>query len=125
MVLLKSTYSHPYTLKNLILQNVINLQDNKGLILENDDDVIESVAIDFKYAGYIKKENELIKRTEKFEKMKIPNNIDYKEVGSLSNETMERLKTVRSETIGQLQRVKGVKPTDINHILIFLTKKRD
>lgn len=93
--------------------------------LENDDlDILEQVEIHSKYEGYIKKQEEQIKRFEKMENRLIPEDIDYDEVYGLSNEALQKLKNIRPVSIGQATRISGVNPADINVLLIFLEKKR-
>lgn len=93
--------------------------------IENDDlDILEQVEIHSKYEGYIKKQEEQIKRFEKMENRLIPEDINYDEVHGLSNEALQKLKNIRPVSIGQATRISGVNPADINVLLIFLEKKR-
>lgn len=59
----------------------------------------------------------------KDEKRRIPPDIDYSQVGSLSNEIREKLDRVRPETISQAQRIEGMTPSAILAVLSYLNKK--
>ncbi|WP_296865654.1 tRNA uridine-5-carboxymethylaminomethyl(34) synthesis enzyme MnmG [Thermosyntropha sp.] len=96
----------------------------EGLVDDNDLDILEQLEIQSKYEGYIKKQEEQIKKFEKMENRAIPEDIDYSEVFGLSNEAVQKLNEIRPVSIGQASRISGVNPADINVLLIFLEKKR-
>ena len=73
-----------------------------------------------KYAGYIKREIDYIRRFEKLETKTIPPNFDYSILAALSNEGKEKLAKFRPRTIGQASRISGVSPTDVSVLSIFL-----
>lgn len=84
------------------------------------EEVIEQAEVQLKYSGYINKEQEVADKLNRLENVKIPNDIDYTKLGSLSNESKEKLKNVSPSTIGQASRISGIKPSDINTLLIYL-----
>ncbi len=95
-----------------------------GLVKLDDTDIKEQLQIQSKYEGYIKKQQEQVKRFEKMENRKIPDDIDYHQVYGLSNEALQKLKQIRPVSIGQASRLFGVNPADINVLLIFLEKEK-
>ena len=54
--------------------------------------------------------------------MLIPSNFDYNKIKSISNEGREKLMSVLPETIGQAQRIPGIRPTDISILLVYLKR---
>ena len=52
--------------------------------------------------------------------MLIPIEFDYKIIKSISNEGREKLSSVLPETVGQAQRIPGIRPTDISILLVYL-----
>ena len=95
-----------------------------GLLTEEDEDILEQLEIQSKYEGYIRKQEEQVRRFEKMESKLIPPDIEYDEILGLSNEARHKFKQIRPESIGQASRVFGINPADINILLIFLEKKR-
>ncbi len=82
-----------------------------------------SVEIEIKYEGYIKRQISQVKRLEKLEKMKLPEDIDYEKIGGLRIEAVQKLSKIRPLTLGQASRISGVSPADISVLIIRLTGK--
>ncbi|MDR1241651.1 MAG: tRNA uridine-5-carboxymethylaminomethyl(34) synthesis enzyme MnmG [Deltaproteobacteria bacterium] len=75
-----------------------------------------------KYAGYLAREKELIRRSAKAEHTLLPQVIRYAEVAGLSREIVEKLEKIRPRTLGQAGRISGVTPAAINCLEIHLRK---
>ena len=84
------------------------------------EEVLEQAEVQLKYSGYIDKEQEVADKISRLENIKIPTSIDYAKLGSLSNESKEKLININPQTIGQASRISGIKPSDINILLIYL-----
>lgn len=82
--------------------------------------VIEQVEIEMKYEGYIKRQEELIARMEKLEKLTIPINFNYLNLKTISAEGKEKLNKIRPRSVGQASRISGVTPADISVLLVYL-----
>lgn len=91
-----------------------------GFDLDSDPMIFEAVEIDVKYAGYVKRQLELIEQTKKFEQFQLPENIQYQTIRGLSTEEVDKLSRVRPRTLGQAQRISGVNPSAIQAIMISL-----
>ena len=88
-----------------------------------DDDILaEQVEIQVKYAGYIARQQDEVQKHLAHEQQRIPADIDYDAVSSLSFEVRQKLKTHRPETIGQAARISGVTPAAISLLLIHLKR---
>lgn len=83
-------------------------------------EIVEAAEILIKYGGYILREKELAEKTKRLEYVKLPEDIDYNEITSLSTESRQKLQKIRPATIGQASRIPGVSPADINILLILL-----
>ncbi|GAB6137148.1 tRNA uridine-5-carboxymethylaminomethyl(34) synthesis enzyme MnmG [Halanaerobaculum tunisiense] len=82
--------------------------------------VQEEVEIQLKYEGYIKRQQEQIKRQKELEEAKIPASIDYEQLDNLSLEAKEKLKQIRPLSVGQASRIPGVSPADISVLTVYL-----
>ena len=84
------------------------------------DEISESSEIKIKYEGYIQREKLIAEKIKRLEKIKIPEEIDYQELLSISTEGRQKLSRIKPESIGQAGRISGVSPSDINVLLMYL-----
>ena len=66
-----------------------------------------------------------IKDFEKEEKLTIPKSTNYKLVGSLSNEIIEKLSKIKPPTLGAASRISGVTPAAIIALLRYIKKNKN
>lgn len=83
-------------------------------------EVIEQLEIEFKYNGYISRQQEQVLKFERLESHAIPEEFDFAHVRSLSAEGREKLSRIRPTSIGQASRISGVTPSDISVLLVHL-----
>lgn len=87
---------------------------------EFDPEISPIIEMELKYEGYIFRDMERIRKIEKMEAKKIPDDIDYAGVQGLKNEAREKLARFRPQTIGQASRISGVDPSDISILIVHL-----
>ena len=87
-------------------------------------EVTDQVEINLKYDGYIKRQLKQVEQFKKLENKKIPLDLDYKEIGSLRVEAVQKLEAYRTLSIGQASRISGVSPADISVILVYLEQRK-
>jgi tRNA uridine 5-carboxymethylaminomethyl modification enzyme len=85
--------------------------------------VKNTVEVNIKYEGYIKKQVAEIKRMEKLEEKFLPKDIDYLSLRGLRIEAAQKLDKFRPLTVGQASRISGVNPADISVLLIYMGLK--
>ena len=95
------------------------------LIKNLDLETREQILIEARYAGYLDRQRIDIQDFKKDENLDIPNNINYKKVGSLSNEIVEKLTKIKPHTLGAASRVSGVTPAAIIAILRFIKRTKN
>ncbi|NYE25414.1 tRNA uridine-5-carboxymethylaminomethyl(34) synthesis enzyme MnmG [Pigmentiphaga litoralis] len=90
----------------------------------NDPIVADQVEVQVKYAGYITRQQHDVEKQAGHENQRIPADIDYDSVTSLSFEVRQKFKTHRPETVGQAARISGVTPAAISLLLIHLKRRQ-
>lgn len=89
------------------------------------DAVFESVEIEMKYEGYIKRQKADIAEMRRLEERRLPVKVNYKEIIGLRTEAQEKLQKVMPTSVGQASRISGVSPADISVLLIWLARSRE
>ena len=86
--------------------------------------VIQEVAFNIKYEGYIKRNQALIDRFYQYESKKIPSGFNYSAISALSAEGREKLAKIKPENFGQASRISGVSPADLSVLLVYMEKAK-
>ena len=84
--------------------------------------IAEQVEISIKYAGYIERQKEDIRKQSNHETTRIPVGMDFNEVKGLSNEVKQRLIKHAPETVGQAARISSVTPAAISLLLVHIKR---
>lgn len=85
-------------------------------------EIREQIEIDALYSGYLSRQQADIEAYRKDENLKLPNNIDFRAIGSLSNEIVEKLERAQPETIGAAARIQGMTPPAVLSLLRYIKK---
>ncbi|HYM27084.1 MAG TPA: hypothetical protein VET66_02965, partial [Steroidobacteraceae bacterium] len=80
-------------------------------------EIAEQVEIDGRYRGYLERQEAEIRAFRRDEALKLPRDLDYAAVGSLSSEVRLKLDAARPETLGAAARVSGVTPAALVALL--------
>lgn len=105
-----------------VLKFVNTTEENRlfaRALMENDL-VLEQVEIELKYEGYLKRQDDMIKKLEKYESTCIPLTLNYQNIKALSAEGREKLNKIKPRSIGQALRISGVTHSDIAVLLVYL-----
>ena len=81
------------------------------------------VEVQAKYSGYLKRQSDEIDRQQRHEELRLPADLDYAQVGGLSNEARQRLCDVRPQTLGQAARIPGLTPAAVSLLLVHLKRR--
>ena len=87
---------------------------------ELSEEVVEQINIRIKYDGYIRRQMKQVEQFKKLETKRIPDAINYDEIGSLRIEAKQKLNQYRPISIGQASRISGVSPADISVLLVYM-----
>jgi tRNA uridine 5-carboxymethylaminomethyl modification enzyme len=124
------TIAEPVPLAQILKRPEITLADllpivliQRGTLFEElrqEQTSFDRVEIETKYEGYIKRQDDQIRIFERSESVRIPADLDYGTVKSLSKEGREKLDRIRPISIGQASRISGVTPADLSVLMIAL-----
>jgi tRNA uridine 5-carboxymethylaminomethyl modification enzyme len=89
-------------------------------LLSFEDEFVEQAEILMKYEGYIKREKDQADKTKRLENVKLPANLEYQLMTSLSAEARQKLSSVQPQTLGQAARISGVSPSDISVLMVYI-----
>ena len=85
-------------------------------------DIVFDVESEIKYEGYINRHLSEIEKLKKHEKTKIPKNFKYGSIKGLSKEAVEKFNLIKPETVGQANRISGIKPSDSTILIINILR---
>jgi tRNA uridine 5-carboxymethylaminomethyl modification enzyme len=113
-------------------QTLVDLYEEKNIEMPTDDELApwtqdkikEELEITKKYEGYIHIQEQSAKKIAKYENKQIPESLDYNSISTLSAETKEKLIKVKPLTLGQANRIPGIKPSDIVFLNIAIEKQK-
>lgn len=86
-------------------------------------DIIEQLEIEATYSNYLERQDADIKALRRDENLRLPADLQYNGIPSLSNEVCDKLSRVRPETIGQAARISGVTPAAITALLAYVKRQ--
>ena len=106
----------------------VSLMDLAAIVPEAVDavpvDWQRQIELDVKYEGYVAREERQVKRFNRLEHLRIPDDLNYDEVTGISNEAREKLKAIRPRSVGQASRISGVRNSDLTVLMVRLTRAR-
>ena len=103
-------------------QNLSEIDESRTKLSKQEQ---EEVEIQIKYEGYIKLQEEQVKKFKKLEEKILPENIDYEQIKGISLEGRQKLNKFKPHSIGQASRISGVSPADVSVLLIYLQQLKE
>lgn len=104
------------------LDDLENLDPGLSGHLPTDSFTRLTIQSDVKYAGYMARQREMVRRTLRLEETRLPDSLDYTKIPGLSAEIVEKLTSVRPASLGQAGRISGVTPAAVDCLEIYLHK---
>ena len=83
----------------------------------------QRIETEIRYAGYIAREERIIRDIQRHENVKIPEDFDYAPIETMTLESREKLEKIRPRTLAQAGRIPGVSPSDLAQLSIVLLKQ--
>jgi tRNA uridine 5-carboxymethylaminomethyl modification enzyme len=116
----KSVAARPQVKLKQLIEKIDDEKSREFEKTELFEEVVESAEIRLKYEGYIERERIVAEKIKRLEMLKIPDDIEYSELLSISTEGREKMARIKPASIGQATRISGVSPSDINILLMYL-----
>jgi tRNA uridine 5-carboxymethylaminomethyl modification enzyme len=82
---------------------------------------LQTALADSLYSGYIDKQNAATERVNHHDALKVPEDFEFKTIGGLSNEMVERLERARPSNFAQVRNLAGLTPSAVSSVLVHLT----
>ncbi len=93
-------------------------------LVNRDERVLASVLLDEKYRGYIERNLRRHESVRDLEKISLRRISSYMEINEICWEAREVLERERPETLARAEKIPGIRPTDLNGLLIYLGRQR-
>jgi tRNA uridine 5-carboxymethylaminomethyl modification enzyme len=123
----ESRLEEPARLSELLRRPRVRLLDLLDAVAESVDagqDEILSVEVEFKYEGYLERERSAAARLAQLADFRLPSDLRYEELQSLSIEARQKLTRVRPESLAQAGRIPGVSPADLQNLVLAVLRAR-
>lgn len=104
--------------------NFLQLEQIDENIKDIGEDIKQQLNIEGLYSGYLTRQEADIKQFKKEQNLKIPSNINYKEIKSLSNEVVEKLNKFAPQNISEVSKIQGITPAAINAIVVYILSQK-
>lgn len=102
-------------------ENVANdLPDAVRSVIPNR--VLSLVETQIKYAGYIRRQQDEVRRAKSQESHVLPPTLDYSQIHGLKREAQQRLTEIRPATLGQAGRISGITPADLSLLAVWVER---
>ena len=109
--------SRPHVHLNKMQEHIPSVQE---ACAPHGPEVLEQVEIQVKYEGYIAKEQDMADRLGKLDHLRIPADLDFHKLTSLSYEGRQKLSDRKPNTLGEASRISGVSPSDLSVLMVYL-----
>ncbi|MBV9278244.1 MAG: tRNA uridine-5-carboxymethylaminomethyl(34) synthesis enzyme MnmG, partial [Candidatus Eremiobacteraeota bacterium] len=100
----------------------VHYKDVAGWLPPLSPELGERVAIEIKYRGYVRRQEQEIERARRDEALPIPERLEFGQLSGLSLEAREKWSRQRPRTLGAASRIPGVTPADVAILAVHLRR---
>ncbi|MFZ2285744.1 MAG: tRNA uridine-5-carboxymethylaminomethyl(34) synthesis enzyme MnmG [Bacteroidales bacterium] len=112
--------SRPQVQLEDLLQHIGGAETLKCYSTRRKQEILEAAEIRIKYSGYLERERGVAEKISRMEDLRIPDDINYEELASISTEGRQKLTGIRPATVGQASRISGVSTSDVSILIMYL-----
>ena len=113
---LAAALKRPHVHYSLLMEHDAGAPAEAGLLPED----MDSVEVSIKYDGFIKRARHQMERLNKSLGMRLPPDLDYSAIHTVSYIAREKLEQVRPDTLGQASRIPGVTNADVTALRLYI-----
>lgn len=92
---------------------------------ELENEIATQIGIELKYAGYIQREREQVKKLKEMESLVIPQDFNFDSLKHMRAEAKEKLKQFKPQTLAQAGQIQGVNPSDLQLLMIAIREYKN
>jgi tRNA uridine 5-carboxymethylaminomethyl modification enzyme len=81
---------------------------------------LERVEVEVTYDGYLKRQEAEAARMGRADAVRVPDELEFREIPGLSREVIEKLEALRPRSVGQASRISGITPAAITILLTHI-----
>ena len=118
----KRSYFELLTYDHIADDQLIKIWPETETIAE---DVKEQLRIESLYSSFLEKQQREIELAAGDAKLRIPENIDFSSISSLSSELKEKLARHQPQTIGDAGRIQGMTPSGITALMVAIRRHQE
>jgi tRNA uridine 5-carboxymethylaminomethyl modification enzyme len=121
------TIAKQISLCDLLRRNDVRLADLNPVapwLGDLSDAVKARVEVDIKYEGYLDRQQLQAEQLSHIDKVRLPKDIDYREIPGLKHEVVERLAETKPATLGQVSRMPGITPAAVHILQVWCQRKK-
>jgi tRNA uridine 5-carboxymethylaminomethyl modification enzyme len=118
---------HSVKVIDLARRHGLNLSDlliAAGMDQHVSREAVLTTELEIKYAGYFERERQQADRMREMGSFRLPRDLRYDEMRSLSFEARQKLASVRPGTLAQASSIPGVSPSDLQNLVIEVERRR-
>jgi tRNA uridine 5-carboxymethylaminomethyl modification enzyme len=124
----QSEIAEPHRVADLARRPKVPLRDmlQRGVqaFPEPCEDIWMSAEIELKYAGYLERERQAAAKLAEMANFRLPEDLPYRELRTLSTEARQKLERVRPQSLAQAGRIPGVSPSDLQNLVLEVVRRR-
>ncbi len=116
---------HAQRLAELVKRQGVSLADllaAAGVEENADRETVTAVELEIKYSGYFERERMQVQQLRRMADFVLDQSLPYHEMGSLSTEARQKLAAQRPLSVAQASRISGISPTDLQNLVIEVTR---
>ncbi len=116
---------HPASLADILRRPDVSRETFRRIFpppAEAPPEAVEEAEIQTVYSGYLKRQEDQVRRLSRMENLKIPEGFDFMQLPGLTREVKEKLSSVAPKSLGQAARIPGITPAALGVLDVYISR---